>query len=136
MKKAFLVLTFSIFILLLSASAQKNGRIDIKTSYIGILEGYDHINKTQLFIDGSLAGESPESLESKPCSLSVEIPRGNHEIYIVNLASYEGKWEEHSKANNYSIDAFYRGKHKVKKKMSIDLTFDIDKEVALVKISK
>ncbi|NVO21142.1 MAG: hypothetical protein HXX13_15675 [Bacteroidetes bacterium] len=135
--KTKLTLAVSVFLLLIgSLAAQKMGKITVSTSFKGIIEGYDHINKTQLYIDGALAGESPESPESKPITFSADVPRGKHQVYVINLASYEGKWEEHTKDNNYSIDASYRGEIKLKKKVDINLVFDIDKEEAQVKIKK
>ncbi|MBK7030182.1 MAG: hypothetical protein IPH45_13680 [Bacteroidales bacterium] len=129
----------SIFLILLvisatAAMAQKTGKITIKTKYTGIVEGYDHTNKTQLYVDGKLAGESSQGLESVQSDFTVSIPRGKHSIRIINLALYEGNWEEHTKENNYSIDALYESDINLKKKMTIDLTFDIEKEETRAKV--
>lgn len=118
----------------MSAFSQKKGTITVKTSYVGIVEGYDHINKTQLFVDGILVGESDEQLESKPINFSVKVPRGTHEIKVLNLAKYEGQWEEHTIENNYSIDSMYSEKMTIKKKKTISLVFDIDKASVIAKV--
>jgi hypothetical protein len=136
MKKSFSLLALLFCLTIVSVSAQKTGKITVNPKFVGIVEGYDHTCKTQIYVDGTLAGESPEALESKAASFSVQVPRGTHEIYVINLAFYEGNWEEHTKENNYSIDASYKGTVTLKKKMSINLTFDIDKEDAEVKIKK
>jgi hypothetical protein len=127
-----LIIVFSLYSSLLSA--QKSGKLTVKTVFAGIIEGYDHINKTQLFVDGSLAGESPEGLESKTSSFSVDISRGSHTIRLVNLAKYEGNWEEHTRENEYSLDAVYETTLTIKKKKTVDVVFDIEKEETRVKI--
>lgn len=134
MKKSFLLITLMVGIFYVSAFSQKKGIITVKTSFIGIVEGYDHVNKTQLFIDGNLAGESAEQPESKPISFSVQVPRGTHTVKVLNLAFYEGNWEEHTIANNYSLDASHESIMTIKKKKTISLVFDIDKTSTDVKI--
>jgi hypothetical protein len=50
------------------------------------------------------------------------------------MAYYEGTWEEHTVANEYSLDALYEGEVSLKKKLTLDLVFDIDKEVTIAKL--
>ena len=118
----------------MSSAAQKKGTIVVNASYKGIVEGYDHINKTMVYIDGELAGETSELVQSKPNSCSVTVPRGNHTIRVVNMAYYEGNWEEHTIANEYSLNALYEGSIELKKKLTLDLVFDIDKETTIAKL--
>jgi len=87
-----------------------------------------------VYVDGELAGETSELVQSKPNSCSVSVPRGKHSIRIVNMAFYEGDWEEHTKVNEYSIDALYEGEIELKKKLTINLTFDIEKEQTFAKL--
>jgi hypothetical protein len=95
--------------------------------FINIEEGYDHMCKTQVWVDGALAGESPEVLESKGSSFKVEVPYGEHQVRIINLALYEGVWEEHTIENDYSIDCSWEGSQTFGKKgASAYLLFDID----------
>ncbi len=112
----------------LSISAQKAGKLEIKWSFLGINEGYDHQNKCKVWVDGELKGESTETAESKPNKMKVSVPIGNHEIRIVNYAFYEGNWEEHSIDNDYSIDCIFDNEVNIKKKTRITLVFDIEKE--------
>jgi len=132
--KKLLLLTLFAGLLTGALQAQKKGVITVNTSFAGIIEGYDHINKTQLYIDGNLAGESSQGLESVPNSFSVTLLQGTHNLRIVNLALYEGSWEEHTKNGGYSLDALYEKEIKLKKKMKIDLVFDIDKEETRVNV--
>lgn len=133
MKKT-LLLSFIAVSLALSVQAQKTGIITVNTSYKGIIEGYDHINKTQIYIDGNLAGESTQGLESVPNSFTVKVSQGTHQVRVINLALYEGNWEEHTKTNGYSLDSQYEGQIKLKKKLKIDLIFDIEKETTIAKL--
>jgi len=134
MKKTILLLSLIISMISITAYAQKTGTITVKTSYTGILEGYDHINKTMVYVDGNLVGETPELVQSKPNSVAVTVSRGKHDIRVINMAYYEGTWEEHTIANEYSLDALYEGAINLKKKLTISLVFDIDKEVTLAKL--
>ncbi len=79
-------------------------------------------------MDGNLVGETTEQLQSEPNSYSVNLRRGKHTLRIVNMARCNGKWEEHTYKNNYSIDALYETKIRLKKRMTINLLFDISKE--------
>ena len=117
MKKTILLLTLFMSLITLGAQAQKKGTITFNASYTGIIDGYDHINKTMVYVDGELAGETSELVQSKPNSCSVSVPRGKHSIRIVNMAFYEGDWEEHTKVNEYSIDALYEGEIELKKNL-------------------
>lgn len=134
MKKSILLLAFFVSVLALSSVAQKKGTIVVNASYKGIVEGYDHINKTMVYIDGELAGETSELVQSKPNSCTVKVPRGSHNIRVVNMAYYEGDWEEHTIANEYSLDALYEGPINLKKKLTLNLVFDIDKETTIAKL--
>ena len=134
MKKTFLLLTLIISLFTLNVFAQKNGTITVNAKYTGTLDGYDHINKTLVFVDGNLVGETSEQVQSKPNSCSVSVARGKHDIRIVNMANYEGEWEEHTIENEYSLDAFYEGEINLKKKLTINLEFDITEEVTITKI--
>jgi hypothetical protein len=132
MKKNILLLTLMISLFTLCSYAQKDGVIIVNASYTGVQDGYDHINKTMVYVDGRLAGETSEMVQSKPNSCSITVERGTHDIRIVNMANYEGNWEEHTITNEYSLDATYEGEIKVKKELTINLVFDITEEKTFV----
>ncbi len=125
-----------IFALLLTfvGFSQKPCKVTLNYQYLNIEEGYDHLTKTQIYIDGTMIIESPEHYESQKTTVEFEIPGGSHEISIVNLAYYEGTWEEHTVENNYSIDAVVKEVIKFKKKVKIDIIFDLDSSAPIVKI--
>jgi hypothetical protein len=131
MKKSMLI-----FALLMSfvGFSQKPSNVTLVYQYLNIEEGYDHLTKTQIWIDGTMILESPEHYESQKTTVQFEIPGGSHEISIVNLAYYEGTWEEHTVENNYSIDAVVKRVIKFKKKVRIDIIFDLDQSEPIVKI--
>ena len=128
MKKTLLLLTLIISLFIIDAKAQRKGTITVNARFSGILDGYDLMNKTVVYIDGRIAGETTEQLQSKPNSCSITVPRGKHRLRIVNMAKNDGKWEEHTFANNYSIDALYESKVRLRKKQTINLVFDITRE--------
>ncbi len=128
MKKHVLLLLLIISMFVVDANAQRKGMLTVNARFSGILDGYDLMNKTVVYVDGQIAGETTEQLQSLPNSCSVTVPRGKHRLKIVNMAKSDGKWEEHTFENNYSIDAFYENKVKLRKKQTINLVFDITRE--------
>lgn len=134
MRKRLLLITFVISLFTISTFAQKTGTITVNTSYTGVVDGYDHINKTMVYVDGLLAGETSEQVQSKPNSCIISVSRGKHNIRIINMANYDGNWEEHTLTNNYSIDAVYESEIKLKKDMVITLVFDITQEKTFARV--
>lgn len=97
--------------------------------FIGIDKGKDHLCKTQVWVNGALAGESVEANQSDGGLVTVKVPFGTHRIRIINLVKYEGRWEEHTLQNLYSIDCLWEGIHTFDQKISnIYLLFNIDDE--------
>lgn len=101
--------------------------LTVTFKFNGITEGYDHICKTQVWMDEKLLGESGEVKESVGGSFPVSVPYGEHLVRIINLALYEGEWEDHTIENNYSIDCLWEGSHTFgKKKDKLFLLYDLD----------
>lgn len=119
------LLAISLF-LLGSLVAYSQITMVINFKFINIEEGYDHQCKTLVLIDGETVGESKVTPQSKGATFTVKVPKGNHELSVVNWALYEGNWEEHTIANNYSIDATYSASRKFKKPEKLYLLFDLD----------
>jgi hypothetical protein len=135
MRKSLLLFTLIISMFTINTFAQKTGIIKVNTSYTGVLDGYDHINKTMVYVDGMLAGETSEQLQSIPNSCAITTSKGKHSIRIINMANYEGNWEEHTIANEYSIDALYESEIKLKKEITINLVFDITEEKTIARVN-
>lgn len=98
----------------------------IKWEFKNVVEGYDHLNKMIVYVDGQKVGESTVTKETTPNSMSVKVKKGNRKIRIENWAQYEGNWELHSVENNYSHDFFWEGQLQLKKKKTFKIIFDID----------
>ncbi len=123
-----LVFLIAVFLFPLISFSQ-NTPLTVSFKFNGIVEGYDHICKTQVWVDGVMLGESEEVKESAGGSFSITVPSGERLLRIVNLALYEGMWEEHTVENDYSIDCVWEEMHEFgKKKSKIFLLFDIDSE--------
>lgn len=101
-------------------------KLTVKWSFLNIVEGYDHDTKCTVFIDGKEVITSSVTKESQPNSITIKVSKGNHDVKVINYASYEGKWEEHTIEHDYSIDCTYENKISIKKKTEITLLFDID----------
>jgi len=105
----------------------QNATLTVTFKFAGITEGYDHTCKSQVWMNGELLGESSEVKESVGGSFTVDIPYGEHTVRVINLAQYEGEWEEHTIENNYSIDCLWRGSHTYSKKANkLFMLHDLD----------
>lgn len=124
---------FMLIFLLISTTTfgQEKSKLTIDWQFTGIIEGYDHDSIVEVYIDDVLAATSTVSKQSKKNSVTVIATRGAHKVRIVNFAFYENQWEEHSHANDYSLDAVYDSNLMLKKKNKISLIFDIDKEIVI-----
>lgn len=123
MKNLLLLLTG----LLLSGFLTAADNFVITWKYIHVVSGYDHANKIKVYIDGNLQAESTVFKQTEKGKLSLSITPGNHQIRVVSLAQYEGQWEEHTVANNYSIDALYESQQNFKKKgNTLNIIWDIE----------
>lgn len=107
---------------------QKMVPLKVNWNFTGIIEGYDHKCRVKIYIDQKLVATSGESLQSEGGHMEIKIPAGAHHIRIITEAFYEDKWEEHTRENNYSIDAFIDEEIVFKAANEVQLTFNIDSE--------
>lgn len=114
------------------APKPKEASLTFKYSFKGIREGYDHDTKMVVWENGEIIAESTVQKQSKPNSLTIKLKPGNHSIRAVMNANYEGNWEEHLKANEYSVDCLYEETLKLKGKKVITILFDIDEEKTII----
>lgn len=107
--------------------AAGNVKITFKYKCTNIVEGYDHLSRLKVYVDGKIAGTSSEKLESQENTITVELSKGEHSIRAILESQYEGAWEEHTIANTYSIDCLYEITKKFTKKNTlVVLEFNID----------
>lgn len=108
-----------------TTNAQTTVRLTYQT--IHVIDGYDHISRIKVYVDGELYATSAEAKESKKMNFIFNLPQGNHAIKIIQEAKYEGVWEDHLIVNNYSSDFLYEGNFSIiKKKYKLQIVFDID----------
>jgi hypothetical protein len=129
MKKLILLASFA-FLLTVMLFSQKSVTLRIDYSFQNIEKGHDLTCMTKVFANGELVATSEQHSESNPFSFSCEIPKGECQLKIVNYALYNGTWEEHTVANDYSIDCVYEIAQKfTKKAYRITIVFDVNKGV-------
>lgn len=124
-----LILPISLILLLASfenAPSYKTEPLTVTWKFVNIVEGYDHDTRCDVYIDGVMEGSSTTTLESQQNSMTLQVPAGLHQIRVINLALYEGEWEEHSIENEYRIDCYFDGEREFGKKNRLFLLFDID----------
>ncbi len=109
----------------------QDGVITVTISFEDIEEGYDHVTRDVLYVDGKELMVTEERLESKAIKFTMKVPRGQHTIKIVNWVLYEGTWEENKVENNYSIDAFDEIQCKVKKKGKLSVVYALDEGISM-----
>ena len=113
----------SLLLPLLTACAPK---LAVNWSFANVEEGYDHPNRMDVYVGDEKVGESSVTPETTPNSVVVKLPKGTTEARVVNMAQYEGVWEEHTIANNYSIDCVWEGPVNPKGRTNLKLVFDLD----------
>ena len=127
MKKALLL--FIALVGLNSASFAKGSKVKtltIEISFKGVEEGYDHLTKSEIYINGDYIGSTVEHKETRKISKTIEVPSTEFDFKLINFAYYEGNWEEHTIDNNYSIDCIIDETLKLGKKKKIVITFVLD----------
>lgn len=106
----------------------KNGKLTVDWKFSNVVEGYNHQNKITIFSDGKKIGESEAFLQDSWGTYTVSVPTGKHQLRIVSSAFYEGQWEEHTVANNYSIDAIYDQELQVNTNTHLTIDWDLDNQ--------
>lgn len=100
--------------------------LNVEWSFLGIEPGYDHNSRMKVYQDGQLIYTSPEQVQSKAGHITVKLKSGEHLLQLVVECQYDGNWEEHLKANNYSVDAYLNQKTTLKSHNTVKLLFDLD----------
>jgi hypothetical protein len=117
------------FILLFGTSAtmaQKSRTVTVQYSFANTAKGFDHLTRVVVYVDHQKLTTSKSQKQSMPGKVTFDLPEGEHHILIVAEAFYEGRWEERTVENNYSIDCLYSNTLQIKKNRKIVLVFDLD----------
>ena len=110
-----------------AVSNAKQITITFKYQFIHEGEGKDINTRLKVYVDDVVKGVSLAKVESDANAVTIEIPSGNHKIRAVIESEFEGVWEEHTIANEYSIDCIYLVEMDFTKHVRVDLVFDIEK---------
>jgi hypothetical protein len=102
------------------------GPLKASVQYVNIKEGYDHLNRMEVYVDGQLVATSADKLESKKNKVKFQLPPAAQNVRLLNYALYEGTWEEHTYANNYSIDCVWETPVSGIQGNRLDLICDVD----------
>ena len=104
----------------------QNGKVTFTTEFKNISEGYDHLSKEKIFVNGILVFTSEEHAESEILTAKIKLPRGTQNIRIENWTLYNGTWELTEMNNGYSIDGFYESELTLGKKNELYIIYDLD----------
>lgn len=117
------------FLLSLGFVSAQTVPLQVSFKFINVEDGYDHLCRTQVLIDGEEVGVSDEVAQTRGATFTVQVPKGKHDLRIVNWARYEGTWEEHTLENNYSLDCVYQeDNHSFQNSSKIFFVYDLDGE--------
>lgn len=128
----------SIFLYSCSASStvkEKTYDLSIEYSFDGIKEGYDHLTKLIVSINGEVADTSTKKYQSKVNSLLLSLPAGEHTIKAECLAFYDGFWEPHLRNNGYNVDCVYETRIIMTENKNMKILFDLEKGPMLVSLN-
>lgn len=103
--------------------------LNVNWSFVGVETGYDHNSRMKIYQDGILIYTSPEQVQSIPGHCTAKLKSGEHMLKIIVECQYEGNWEEHLIANNYSVDAMLNQKTIFKTTNSVKLIFNLDTQL-------
>jgi hypothetical protein len=108
---------------------EKESALKISYRFWNITEGYDHLSRAVIFINGEEVLVTPDHLQSQPQEITVMVPLGQYELNLVMWALYDGVWEEHLLAYNYSTNCFINDIFESKnEKHSLEIIFDLDRD--------
>lgn len=116
---------FFFFLLLTSKVYAVNGTLVIDWKFMNVVKGYDHQNKIVVYIDGKRVGEAKSTSQQVKGTFKCAVSTGKHSIKVVNFALYQGKWEEHTIDNGYSIDANYYVVRPFEKENNLSIIWDM-----------
>ena len=109
----------------------KSFELKINFSFDNVLDGYDHLARILVEIDGAPADSSNKKFESEPNEITVQVPEGERKIKLTALAYYDGVWERHTKENGYNVDCVFESKLNMNDNKEMGVTFDLQKGASL-----
>ncbi|WP_343631079.1 hypothetical protein [Fluviicola sp.] len=106
----------------------KHYPMTVDWKFINVEKGYDHPSRMLVFVDDMEYGSSVQSVESTGGNFTINIPKGQHRVRIVNQSFVKGVWQDHKIINNYSLDAVFEKSLNVRKAVRVTLVIDLNNE--------
>ena len=127
MKTKFLFFLLSLILIGTVNSAAAQAKLEISFQALNTIEGYDHLSRMHVFIDGKEVAKSPEMIQSKKNKVSLSVIPGEHDVRCILWAEYkEEGWMERTLENDFSFDWIFEKTMKLKKgKNKLNIVFDI-----------
>lgn len=120
------ILVVCLVLLATNLFSQKNVEVKIDWIFKGIVAGYDHEFRFEVYVDGKNVTTSTIARQSVKNKVVIPVKGGTHTIRVVGYAKYENNWEIHSIENDYAMDAIYEFTEDFKRKKKISLVLDLD----------
>jgi hypothetical protein len=130
MKWGFILSVFSLCFA--NSVYSKDKTVFIEWTFQGVLEGFNHLNRIQIFVDGIALPPSQEVFQSDLGNYVLRVSKGIHQIKLINEAYCKGKWQEHTFNNEFSIDARCEFELNPLNLSKIQVVFDLDQKQPVI----
>lgn len=104
----------------------KDYRVTLEWKFEGIETGYDHMNRSKIYVDGTELPISNSCHQSEWGSYELLLSKSNHKIKLINEAYCKGKWIEHTFENEFSMDAVCVFDLNGKEVSKVQIVFDLN----------
>lgn len=126
-----------VFVMLFLNAYSKDQLVILEWKFKGIEEGYNHLNRCKVTVDGVLLPVSNSCRQSDWGSYPLKLSKSTHTIQVVNEAYYKGKWVEHTFENQFSINAICEFEVDAKEVSKVQIEFDLNgSEVSIIQFDK
>ena len=120
--------------MLFLSAYSKDQLVILEWKFKGIEDGYDHLNRSKITVDGTALPVSGSCRQSEWGSYTLTLSKTNHRIQVVNEAYYEGEWMEHTFENEFSINAICEFDVNPKEVSKVRIEFDLNgSEISIVR---
>jgi hypothetical protein len=115
-----------VFLLFFLNVHSKEQYVILEWKFKGIEEGYDHVNRSKVSVDGEEMPVSKSFHQSEWGSYQLKLSKKAHKIRLVNEAYCNGKWTEHTFENQFSINAICEFELNAKEVSKVQIEFNLD----------
>lgn len=112
-----------------SSSSSENINLTVNWKFANVIDGYDHQSRIVVYADGRQLGVSNASLGSKGGTYTIKVPKNTQTLRVMTESLYEGEWQENTRDNEYTNDAFAEKQGSFKSPLKLSLIMDIDTEI-------